>query len=62
MAPVVWPIKVQDTVSVQVSLDGLVFNQKFVIANGITAKAILGMEFLEQERAGSKRQRNDLIH
>ena len=33
------PIKVQGTVSVKVSLEGLVLNQKFVIADGITAEA-----------------------
>ena len=32
------------------SLEGLVFNQKFVIADGITAEAILGMDFLEANR------------
>ena len=44
------PIKVRGTVSVKISLKGLVFNQKFVIADGITAEAILGMDFLEANR------------
>ena len=34
------PIKIRGTVSVKVYLEGLVFNQKFVIADGITAEAI----------------------
>ena len=47
------------------------FNQKFVIADGITAQAILGMDFLEankcvharfmQRKTGSKRCRNGPI-
>ena len=42
------PIKVRGTVSAKVYQEGLAFNQKFIIADGITAEAILGMDFLKQ--------------
>ena len=41
------PINVRGTVSAKVSLETLTFKQQFVIADGITAEAILGMDFLE---------------
>ena len=44
------PIKVRGTVSTKVYQEGLAFNQKFIIADGITAEAILGMDFLEANR------------
>ena len=44
------PINVRGTVSVKVSLETLTFNQKFMIADGITAEAILGMDFLEANK------------
>ena len=44
------PINVCGTVSVKISLETLTFNQKFVIADGITAEAILGMDFLEANK------------
>ena len=34
----------------KIFLEGLVFNQKFVIADEITAEAILAMDFLEANR------------
>ena len=49
------------TVSVKVSLEGLVFNQKFVIADGITAEAILGMDFLEANRCVLDLCRGELV-
>ena len=55
------PIKVRGTVSVKVSLEGLVFNQKFVIADGITAEAILGMDFLEANRCVLDLCRGELV-
>ena len=39
-------IKVRGSISVKISLEGLVISQKFVIVDGITAEAILGMDFL----------------
>ena len=41
------PINVWGTVSAKVSLETLTFKQQFAIADGITAEAILGMDFLE---------------
>ena len=55
------PIKVRGTVTVEVSLEGLVFNQKFVIADGITAEAILGMDFLEENRCVLDLGRRELV-
>ena len=55
------PIKVRGTVSVEVCLEGLVFNQKFVIADGITAEAILGMDFLEVNRCVLDLGRGELV-
>ena len=55
------PIKVRGTVSVEVCLEGLVFNQKFVIADGITAEAILGIDFLEANRCVLDLGRGELV-
>ena len=55
------PIKVRGTVTVEVSLEGLLFNQKFVITDGITAEAILGMDFLEENRCVLDLGRRELV-
>ena len=54
-------IKVQETVSVKIFLEGLVFNQKFVIAVEITAEAIVGMDFLEANRCVLDLCRGELV-
>ena len=58
-----FPFKFEGTVLVKVSLEGLVFNQKFVIADGITctAEAILGMDFLEANRCVLDLCRGELV-
>ena len=53
--------KIRGTISVKVSLEGLMFNQKFVIADGITAEAILGMDFLEANRCVLDLCRGELV-
>ena len=55
------PIKVRGTVSTKVYLEGLVFNQKFVIADGITVEAILGMDFLEANKCVLDLCRGELV-
>ena len=55
------PIKVRGTVSTKVYLEGLVFNQKFIIADGIIAEAILSMDFLEANKCVLDLGRGELV-
>jgi len=39
------PIKVDGTVSVPITIDGVTLQHDFIVAKQITAKAILGLDF-----------------
>ena len=44
------PIQVRGSVSVPVSIAETKFQQRFIIADGITAEGILGMDFMEDNK------------
>ena len=39
------PIKVKETVSVPITISGVTFQHTFIVAEQITAEAILGLDF-----------------
>lgn len=55
------PIRIEGSASVPVAIGKATFNHEFIVANEITAEAILGLDFLEAKRcvldlAGGKLQ------
>ena len=58
------PIRIEGSVSVPVTIGKATFNHEFIVANGITAEAILGLDILEAKKcvldlAGGKIQITD---
>jgi len=44
------PIKIEDSISVPVAIGKATFDHDFIVANEITAEAILGLNFLEAKK------------
>ena len=44
------PIKIEDSISVPVAIGKATFDHDFIVANEITAEAILGLDFLEAKK------------
>jgi len=44
------PIKIEGSVSIPVTIGNVTFNHNVIVANEITAKAILGLDFLEPKK------------
>lgn len=61
------PIRIEGSASVPVAIGKATFNHEFIVANEITAEAILGLDFLEAKKcvldlAGGKLQIADQTH